>query len=164
MFDIGWSELVVIAVVALIAIGPKELPGVMRMVGQWMGKARRMASDFQGQFNEAMREAEMADIKKTFDDAAGMAKDLSPTNLLSNLAGDTSKQVQDALNINNGNSDPAPTWLPGDVAATTPAAETPASAPVEAAASTLVEPKPKPKSKPKAKSKSTSAKSDAKAS
>ena len=43
MFDIGWSELVVIAVVALIAIGPKELPGVLRMVGQWMGKARKMA-------------------------------------------------------------------------------------------------------------------------
>ena len=41
MFDIGWSELVVIAVVALIAIGPKELPGVLRMVGQWMGKARK---------------------------------------------------------------------------------------------------------------------------
>lgn len=99
MFDIGWSELLVIAVVALIAIGPKELPGVLRMIGQWMGKARRMASDFQGQFNEAMREAEMADIKKTFDDAAGMAKDLSPTNLLANLAGDTTKQVEDALKI-----------------------------------------------------------------
>ena len=99
MFDIGWSELLVIAVVALIAIGPKELPGVLRMIGQWMGKARRMASDFQGQFNEAMREAEMADIKKTFDDAAGMAKDLSPTNLLSNLAGDSVKQAEDALKI-----------------------------------------------------------------
>ena len=64
MFDIGWSELVVIAVVALIAIGPKELPGVLRMVGQWMGKARKMAAEFQGQFQEAMREAEMADLKK----------------------------------------------------------------------------------------------------
>ncbi len=99
MFDIGWSELLVIAVVALIAIGPKELPGVLRMIGQWMGKARRMASDFQGQFNEAMREAEMADIKKTFDDAAGMAKDLSPTNLLANLAGDSVKQAEEALKI-----------------------------------------------------------------
>ncbi|MBI3702138.1 MAG: twin-arginine translocase subunit TatB [Afipia sp.] len=99
MFDIGWSELLVIAVVALIAIGPKELPGVLRMIGQWVGKARRMASDFQGQFNEAMREAEMADIKKTFDDAAGMAKDLSPTNLLANLAGDSVKQAEDALKI-----------------------------------------------------------------
>src|SRR5229473_659961 len=53
MFDIGGGELIVIAVVALIAIGPKELPGVLRMVGQWMGKARKMASEFQGQFQEA---------------------------------------------------------------------------------------------------------------
>ena len=85
MFDIGWSELVVIGVVALIAIGPKELPGVLRMVGQWIGKARRMAAEFQGQFNEAMREAEMADIKKTFDEASAAAKDLSPTNLIASV-------------------------------------------------------------------------------
>ncbi len=95
MFDIGWSELVVIGVVALIAIGPKELPGVLRMVGQWVGKARRMASDFQGQFNEAMREAEMADIKKSFDDVSAAAKDLHPTNLLTSL----SKDVEDAVKI-----------------------------------------------------------------
>ena len=68
MFDIGWSELLVIGVVALIAIGPKELPGVLRTVGHWMGKIRRMASEFQGQFQEAMREAEIADLKKQFDD------------------------------------------------------------------------------------------------
>src|ERR1043166_8444105 len=67
MFDIGWSELVVIGVVALIAIGPKELPGVLRTVGQYMGKVRRMASEFQSQFQEAMREAEMADLKKSID-------------------------------------------------------------------------------------------------
>jgi sec-independent protein translocase protein TatB len=74
MFDIGWSELVVIAVVALIAIGPKELPGVLRTVGQYLGKVRRMASEFQGQFQEAMREAEMADLKKQVDDMADTAK------------------------------------------------------------------------------------------
>jgi sec-independent protein translocase protein TatB len=68
MFDIGWSELVVIGVVALIAIGPKELPAVLRTVGQYMGKVRRMASEFQSQFQEAMREAEMADIKKSVDE------------------------------------------------------------------------------------------------
>ena len=80
MFDIGWSELVVIAVVALIAIGPKELPGVLRMVGQWMGKARRMAAEFQGQFQEAMREAEMAELKKGMkdDDTALDNKPLDP--------------------------------------------------------------------------------------
>ena len=67
MFDIGWTELVVIGVVALIAIGPKELPGALRALGQWMGKIRRMAGEFQGHFNEAMREAEMADLKKQVD-------------------------------------------------------------------------------------------------
>ena len=77
MFDIGWSELVVIAVVALIAIGPKELPGVLRMVGQWMGKARKMAAEFQGQFQEAMREAEMADLKKSFDEVKDTATGVS---------------------------------------------------------------------------------------
>ena len=74
MFDIGWSELVVIAVVALIAIGPKELPAVLRTVGQYMGKIRRMASEFQGQFQEAMREAEMADLKKQVDEMTDTAK------------------------------------------------------------------------------------------
>ena len=77
MFDIGWSELVVIAVVALIAIGPKELPGVLRMVGQWMGKARKMAAEFQGQFQEAMREAEMADLMKQVDEVRDAAKVVS---------------------------------------------------------------------------------------
>jgi sec-independent protein translocase protein TatB len=68
MFDLSWTELLIIGVVALIAIGPKELPGVLRAIGQWMGKVRRMASEFQGQFNEAMREAELADLKQQVDD------------------------------------------------------------------------------------------------
>jgi sec-independent protein translocase protein TatB len=94
MFDIGWSELLVIAVVALIAIGPKELPGVLRMVGQWMGKARRMAAEFQGQFNEAMREAEMADVKKSFDDVSAAARGLNPVNLLTSAAKDMEQAVK----------------------------------------------------------------------
>jgi len=77
MFDIGWSELVVIGIVALIAIGPKELPGVLRAIGHWMGKVRRMASDFQDQFREAMREAEVADLKKQFDDAQAAASNMT---------------------------------------------------------------------------------------
>ena len=70
MFDIGWSELLLIGVVALIAIGPKELPGALRTLGQWMAKVRRMASEFQSQFQEAMREAELADLKKEVDEMA----------------------------------------------------------------------------------------------
>jgi sec-independent protein translocase protein TatB len=96
MFDIGWSELVVIGVVALIAIGPKELPGTLRMVGQWIGKARRMAGEFQGQFQEAMREAEVADLKKQFDDVSQAASDMAKGNLLTS----TAKEVEDALSIN----------------------------------------------------------------
>lgn len=92
MFDIGWSELVVIGVVALIAIGPKELPGVLRMIGQWMGKLRRMASEFQGQFNDAMREAEMDDLKKQVDElnakATGFGANFDPL-------GDVSKNFDD---------------------------------------------------------------------
>ena len=77
MFDIGWSEFVLIAVVALIAIGPKELPGVLRMVGQWMGKVRKMAAEFQGQFQEAMREAEMADLKKQVEEINDAARGIA---------------------------------------------------------------------------------------
>jgi sec-independent protein translocase protein TatB len=95
MFDIGWSELIVIGVVALIAIGPKELPGVLRMVGQWMGKARKMASEFQGQFQEAMREAEMADLKKTFDDVKDAATGFTTDNVMTSLQ----KDVGDALKV-----------------------------------------------------------------
>jgi sec-independent protein translocase protein TatB len=89
MFDIGWSELLVIAVVALIVIGPKELPGLLRNVGHWMGKVRRMAAEFQSQFQEAMREAEMADLKKHADDlnsvASSLTKPFDPTDYLGKL-------------------------------------------------------------------------------
>src|SRR5262245_28024102 len=121
MFDIGWSELVVIAVVALIAIGPKELPGVLRMVGQWMGKARKMAAEFQGQFQEALREAEMADIKKSFDEVKEAATSFSGANVMTDLK----KEVTDALTIDK----PADAQVAGaigePVTPTEPAAPTP---------------------------------------
>lgn len=64
MFDIGWSELMLIGIVALIVIGPKELPTVLRTVGRTVTKLRRMAGEFQGQFQEALREADIADMRK----------------------------------------------------------------------------------------------------
>src|SRR5262245_10666422 len=129
MFDIGWSELVVIAVVALIAIGPKELPGVLRMVGQWMGKARKMAAEFQGQFQEAMREAEMADIKKSFDEVKEAATGFTGANVMTELK----KDVTDALAIDKpvdaqvAGAIGEPATSPGDaqVAPTEPAQPTP---------------------------------------
>ena len=97
MFDIGWSELALIAVVALVAIGPKELPGVLRTAGQWIGKVRRMASEFQGQFQEAMREAEMADLKKSFDEVREAASGVSKGTLITALQ----KDVTNALRIDD---------------------------------------------------------------
>jgi sec-independent protein translocase protein TatB len=78
MFDISWSEFLLIGVVALIVIGPKELPGVLRTLGQYTRKVRSMAADFQSQFQEAMREAEMADLKKEVDAMAKDIKDFDP--------------------------------------------------------------------------------------
>ncbi|RQH16374.1 Sec-independent protein translocase protein TatB [Bradyrhizobium sp. RP6] len=124
MFDIGWSELVLIGVVALIAIGPKELPGVLRMVGQWMGKARKMAAEFQGQFQEAMREAEMADLKKSFDEVKEAATGFASNNPLTSLQ----KDVSDALRV-DALDKPAETSSATSVeppaTPTTPAAPTP---------------------------------------
>ena len=97
MFDIGWSELVVIAVVALIAIGPKELPGVLRTVGQYMGKIRRMASEFQGQFQEAMREAEMADLKKQVDEMTDTAKGFTDFDPLASVKKEVDSFTADPL-------------------------------------------------------------------
>jgi sec-independent protein translocase protein TatB len=93
MFDIGWGELVVIGIVALIAIGPKELPGVLRTMGQWMGKVRRMANEFQSQFNEALREAEFADLKKQADDLTNSVSDLGKMDPLA----DAQRQVEHAF-------------------------------------------------------------------
>jgi sec-independent protein translocase protein TatB len=78
MFDISWSEFLLIGIVALVVIGPKELPAVMRTLGQWTRKVRSMAAEFQNQFQEAMREAEMTDLKKSVDDMARDVADIDP--------------------------------------------------------------------------------------
>lgn len=74
MFDIGWSELLVIGIVALVVIGPKDLPKVLRALGTMMSKVRSMAAEFQGQFQDAMRDAELADLKKEAEKLAATAK------------------------------------------------------------------------------------------
>lgn len=76
MFDIAWSELGVIAVVALVVIGPKDLPKVLRTVGQWTSKARSMAREFQSGIDDMVREAELDELRK----AAKQVTDLSLEN------------------------------------------------------------------------------------
>src|SRR6218665_116244 len=105
MFDIAWSEFMLIGAVALVVIGPKDLPKALRTVGQMVGKVRRMASQFPGQFKEGMREAELHDLKKQVEDVGS--------------------SVQTALNTDS-NSDFKPIEMPKD--------ETPASAGLDDAA------------------------------
>lgn len=143
MLDIGWSELLLIAVVAIIVVGPKDLPPMMRALGRTITKMRRMAGEFQGQFNEALKEAELDDVKKSFDELRG----LNPIN-----------DIKDSLNPLSGPvAKPAPAPVPppidqpaqplvaADVEPTAPAPATvaaPAAPEAEAAA--------KPASKPRA--------------
>jgi sec-independent protein translocase protein TatB len=126
MFDISWGKLVIIGVVALLVIGPKELPAVLRQLGQWMTKIRRMAAEFQGQFNEAMREAEMADLKKSFDETtAGLQSALDPTEFKTDLE----KMIQDPMQ-SEASATSTPATPPSDPAAVaTPATSTPEAAP-----------------------------------
>ena len=135
MFDIGWSELLVIGVVALIAIGPKELPGVLRMVGPWMGKARRLASEFQGQFQEAMREAEMADLKKSFDEVREAASSFTPTGVISSLQRDVDK----ALDLEGVDKPAAPAAPPSETAAVSAEAPVTPTTPEAPRSETFVE-------------------------
>jgi sec-independent protein translocase protein TatB len=120
MFDIGWGELVVIGIVALIAIGPKELPTVLRTLGQFMGKVRRMANEFQGQFQEAMREAEMADLKKHAEDIKSSIGDIANFNPMAS----TQKEIESAF-------DAAEKGAASEVPAETSSAALPEPSPVE---------------------------------
>ncbi len=67
MFEVGWTEMLVIAIVMIVVVGPKDLPNMLRTFGRTTAKLRAMASDFQKQFNEALKEAELDDVKKSVD-------------------------------------------------------------------------------------------------
>ena len=69
MFDIGWQEIIILMLIALIVVGPKDLPRVVKTAGQWMGKARGYARDFQRTIEEAADATEIDAIKKEIDEA-----------------------------------------------------------------------------------------------
>ena len=139
MFDFSCSELLLIGIVALVVIGPKELPGVLRTLGQWMSKVRRMAGEFQNQFHDAMREAELHDLKKEvdamtssytkFDPLADVRKDMEAAQreIETAVAGTAAERVAPSTS-----AEPAPATtepVPAEAAhPTTPEIEAPAAA------------------------------------
>ncbi len=70
MFDIGWSEIAIITTVAIIIIGPKDLPKVLRTVGQWIGKAKAMAREFQSSIDDVIKETELDEVTKQINQAS----------------------------------------------------------------------------------------------
>jgi sec-independent protein translocase protein TatB len=86
MFGIDSPELLVIAVVALVVIGPKELPGMLRSWGKWMSKMRGMASEFRGHVDEMVRQSELDDVKKQLEAVPGLdLQSLDPTREIKSL-------------------------------------------------------------------------------
>ncbi|MBZ9807932.1 MULTISPECIES: Sec-independent protein translocase protein TatB [unclassified Mesorhizobium] len=73
MFEVGWTEMLVIAIVMIVVVGPKDLPNMLRTFGRTTAKLRAMAADFQKQFNEALKEAELDDVKKSVDELRGLS-------------------------------------------------------------------------------------------
>jgi sec-independent protein translocase protein TatB len=94
MFDIGWSEMLIIGVVALVVIGPKELPGALRTFAYWMKQARKLAREFQSGVDDMIRAAEIDEAKKAVDDARrNFTKDIE-------TAVDPTGEVKQALSDN----------------------------------------------------------------
>ncbi len=100
MFDVGWSEMAVIALVTLIVIGPKELPRVLRTVGQWVRKAQSLAREFQRGLDDMAREADLEDAKKLLDSGRSLANPkkmvmdtLDPTGSVEDEARDLQRAV-----------------------------------------------------------------------
>jgi len=78
MLDIGWTELLVIAVILIVVVGPKDLPPMIRAFGKMTSRLRRTAGEFRAQFDEALREAELDDLRKSVDEV----RSLNPKNAL----------------------------------------------------------------------------------
>ncbi|WP_293858517.1 Sec-independent protein translocase protein TatB [uncultured Alsobacter sp.] len=121
MFDIGWGEFVVIGAVALVVIGPKELPSVLRTVGGAVSKLKRMAGDFQQQFNEAIRDSEFEEARKAFDGANNTINSTSTFNPIQTIREEIKNAVE-GTGATPASTTPATTTpvTPSDVQATAP--------------------------------------------
>lgn len=122
MFDFSWTELALIAVVALVVIGPKDLPRVMRTVGIWVRKARSIAHEFQGHLDQMVREAELDDVRKQVDKATRFDFE-EEFNKTIDPAGELRGALNDPVLSNPMADAPAPAPQPAPEAASEAASE-----------------------------------------
>lgn len=109
MFDIGWTELLIIAVVAIIVVGPKDLPRMLRSVGRYAGQLRRTANEFRSQFDEAIRESELDELRSSLKDAA----DMNPVNQIKDTVSESLAPLQETADeIRSGIDVKEPTDTP----------------------------------------------------
>jgi len=122
MFDFSWSELALIGVVALVVIGPKDLPRVMRTVGLWVGKARAIAREFQSSLDQMIRESALEEMRKSVERASNV-----------NLGREIERAIDPAGELQKSLEPPSPTATTPEPAPTPIAAPEPAPAPDAAA-------------------------------
>ena len=67
MFDLSWSHILILLVVALVVVGPKDMPRLLRIIGQWVGKARGMANEFRKSFDDMARQSELDELRKEIE-------------------------------------------------------------------------------------------------
>ena len=130
MFDIAWTEMLVIAIVLIVVVGPKELPGMLRTFGKTTARLRTMAGEFRKQFDEALKEAELDDLKKLAEDA----KKLNPAGELKKAFNPLDKAGQDVRAGLEAAFSPPKTEAPKPAPAVTPPDAAPAVAAPEAPA------------------------------
>lgn len=154
MFDISWGEMMLIGAAALIFIGPKELPATLRAVGQMVGKVKRMAGEFRTQFDDAMREADVASVKKEFDSMNEAASSASTFNPIESIRNEIKSAVNPSGEARPADTLPDPVIPAPDPAPPLQTADFAAPAPAETAAPQPQKPKAARKAKARSETKS----------
>jgi sec-independent protein translocase protein TatB len=153
MFDIAWSEMLVLIVIAIVVIGPKDLPKVMRSVGGWIRKARALASEFRFSMDELARDAELDEIRKNaaiaadFDPNEAMKKALDP-------GGEIAGDIEELTALPKFDAELNDLAGPPDNLEDDAAKDGEAKSKSKSKPKLKPKPKPKPKSKPRPKPKS----------
>ncbi len=109
MLDFNAPEFLVVGIVALLVIGPKDLPKAMRFVGHWVGKARRVASQFRSGLDTMVRESELAEMEKKWaEENARIMREYPPEKMLTGPVYDPNPQGAAPANMAGQEDDPAP--------------------------------------------------------